>query len=168
MLAMLRDLIRHKAFANTALLVAIRRHQPAAQDEELRKLLHHILLANRFWLMLIMELPFDQAEEARIPESLETIAQLYRKTHALELNWICRTQEADLGRSLETPFLPGRRFSVAQALTQVCLHSQGHRAQGASRLRLLGGTPPSTDYILWLKRRASPKEAMLSCEPAIT
>ena len=156
MLAMLRDLVRHKAFANTALLVAIRRAEAAAHDDELRKLLHHILLANRFWLMLILELPFNREEEARIPESLEAIAQLYRETHALELNWICRAQEADLARSLETPFLPGHRFSVAQALTQVCLHSQGHRAQCASRLRLLGGTPPSTDFILWLKRRASP------------
>src|SRR5277367_2821416 len=105
MLAMLRDLIRHKAFANTALLVAIRRHEAAAQDGELRKLLHHIVLANRFWLMLSLELPFNREEEASIPESLEVIAQLYRETHALELTWICRAQEADLTRSLETPFL---------------------------------------------------------------
>ena len=153
--AMLRDLVRHKAFANTALLVAIRRHEAAAEDDELRRLLHHILVANRFWLMLSLELPFDQEEEKRIPGSLEAMAQLYRKTHVLELNWICRAPEAALARSLETPFLRGCRFSVGQALTQVCLHSQGHRAQCASRLRLLGGMPPSTDFILWLKRRAS-------------
>jgi len=54
---------------------------------------------------------------------------------------------------VETPFLPGSHFSVAQALTQVCLHSQGHRAQCATRLRLLGGTPPATDFILWVKDR---------------
>jgi uncharacterized damage-inducible protein DinB len=153
MLAMLRDLIRHKAFANTKLLIAIRRHQAAAQDDELRSLLHHVLVANRFWLALSLELPFDPEKETPVPESLEAIAALYRTTHSLELNWICRAQQADLARSLETPFLPGRRFSVAQALMQVCLHSQGHRAQCGSRLRLLGGTPPSTDFILWLKDR---------------
>jgi len=155
MLAILRDLVRHKAFANTALLIAIRRHQAAAQDDELRKLLHHILLANRFWLMLSLELPFDRDEEARLPESLDSLAALYRKTHALELNWICGAQEADLTRVVETPFLPGSRFSVAQALMQVCMHSQGHRAQCATRLRLLGGTPPITDFILWVKTRAA-------------
>ena len=155
MLAILRDLVRHKAFANTALLIAIRRHQAAAQDDELRKLLHHILLANRFWLMLSLELPFDRDEEARLPESLDSLAALYRKTHALELNWICGAQEADLTRVVETPFLPGSCFSVAQALMQVCMHSQGHRAQCATRLRLLGGTPPITDFILWVKTRAA-------------
>lgn len=49
---MLRDLIHHKGYANASLLKAIRQHEPAAQDPELRKLLHHITLANRFWLRL--------------------------------------------------------------------------------------------------------------------
>jgi uncharacterized damage-inducible protein DinB len=54
---------------------------------------------------------------------------------------------------LETPFIPGRSFSVAQALTQVCFHSHGHRAQCSMRLRLLGGTPPAMDFLHWLGER---------------
>ena len=46
--------------------------------------------------------------------------------------------------------------SVVQAMMQVCLHSHGHRAQCAVRLRLLGGTPPNMDFILWLKERPAP------------
>jgi uncharacterized damage-inducible protein DinB len=34
---------------------------------------------------------------------------------------------------------------------QICLHSQGHRAQCASKLRALGGVPPVLDYVLWIK-----------------
>jgi hypothetical protein len=52
MLAMLQDLLRHKGHANACLLKAIRQHEPAAQDRQLRELLHHIIVANRFWLSL--------------------------------------------------------------------------------------------------------------------
>src|SRR5262245_23353885 len=138
MIIMLQDLIHHKGFANAALLKAIRQHEMAAHDEELRKILHHILLANRFWLMLSLAQSFAVDEESRVPESLDVIASLYRETYEKEKEWISRIQEPDLARSLETPFIPGFSCSVAQALMQVCMHSHGHRAQCAARLRLLG------------------------------
>ena len=47
MLTMLQDLVQHKGFADAALLRAIREHDKAAQDQDLRRLLHHSLLANR-------------------------------------------------------------------------------------------------------------------------
>jgi len=149
----LQDLVRHKAYANAALLSAIRRHQAAAQDDELRKLLHHIILANRFWIALILDAPFQLDEESRVPESLEAITEQYEKSHALELEWISGAHETDLARMLETSFLPERTFSVAQALTQVCLHSHGHRAQCSMRLRQLGGTPPAMDFLEWVWER---------------
>ena len=153
MLTLLQDLVRHKAFANAQLLRAVREHTAAAQDEELRRLLHHVILANRFWLTLVLGLPFKHEEETRNPGSFEAIAEQYRETHTLELEWISGAQEADLARRLETPFIPGRTFSVAEALTQVCLHSHGHRAQCLMRLRLMGGVPPAMDFVLWLEKR---------------
>ena len=60
----------------------------------------------------------------------------------------------DLEHVLESPQIPGGRCSVAQAWMQVCLHSHGHRAQAAKRLRRLGGEPPATDFILWLAHRS--------------
>ena len=153
---MLQDLIHHKGHANAALLKAIRQHETAAQDPELRKLLHHIILANRFWLCLSLGLPFAVEAESQVPDSLEAIAVLYRETHAQEVEWIAQVQDAELARTLETPFIPGHSYTVAQALMQVCLHSHGHRAQCATRLRLLGGAPPSMDFILWLKERPAP------------
>lgn len=154
---MLRDLVQHKWHANASLLKAIRQHDTAAQDEELRKTLHHILVANRYWLLLSLGTPFDQEQEARIPESIAEMTALYAKTYVLELDWISRLQEPDLARTLETPFLPGSIFSIPEALLQVCMHSHGHRAQCASRLRLLGGTPPAMDFIGWLKERPEPE-----------
>jgi len=153
MLALLQDLISHKAFANAALLRATSRHEGAAHDGELRKLLHHVILANRFWLALCLGLPFRIEEESRIPASLEAIANRYRETHTLELEWMSGAQERDLARMLESPLIPVRSCSVAQALMQVCLHSHGHRAQCSMRFRLLGGTPPAMDFFVWLKER---------------
>jgi len=156
MIAMLKDLIRHKVHANTALLKAIQQHEKAAQDEELLKLLHHILLANRFWFTLSLGCEFKVEKESQVPVSLNTLAAHYRDTHEEELKWISQIQEADLARKLETPFIPGYSFSVAEGMMQVCMHSQGHRSQCATRLRLLGGTPPAMDFILWLKERPKP------------
>ncbi len=153
MLALLKDLIRHKGYANSALLSAVRQHEKAAQDRELRELLHHIILANRFWLSLTLELPFAREAEASVPESIEAVATLYRETYELEMKWIAQLEEPALTRILETPRLPGRTFSVAQAFIQVCMHSHGHRAQCATMLRSLGGKPPWMDFILWLNER---------------
>ena len=43
------------------------------------------------------------------------------------------------------------RSSFRDALMQVVMHSEHHRAQVAMRLRALGGTPPVTDYIVWVR-----------------
>jgi uncharacterized damage-inducible protein DinB len=156
MLGMLRDLVHHKAWASAALLNAIRDNETAAADENLRALLHHIILANRFWLLSCLGQSFDIDAESRAQESLDAIADQYRTTHAQEWEWIAHAMEPDLARVLDDPLIPGGRCSVAQAYMQVCMHSQGHRSQCATRLRLLGVTPPATDFILWLRDRPAP------------
>jgi uncharacterized damage-inducible protein DinB len=156
MLGTLRDLVQHKWWANGALLKAIGEHDQASQDPELRKLLHHVILSNRFWVSLSLGRPFALEEESKVPEFLGGVAALYQKTYKEEHDWISQIQESHLRRTLETPFIPGRTFSVAEAQLQACLHSQGHRAQCAVRLRLLGGVPRGTDYIFWLKDRPAP------------
>jgi uncharacterized damage-inducible protein DinB len=156
MLDMLRDLIDHKNYANAALLNAIAENDQASADTELRDLLHHIILANRFWIALLADQPFDVNKESRVPESLQAIAALYRETHEREVQWISCLQNPDVDRKVVTPFIPDRSFSLAQAVMQVCLHSHGHRAQCTAKLRALGGNPPPMDFIAWLKDRPAP------------
>ena len=119
MLVMLKDLIHHKGYANASLLKAIQQHKTAAQDTELRKLLHHIILANRFWLRLSLELPFAVEEESRIPESLEAVAAQYR---AMARHW---TRVADsyefnvhLERFLQDTYKRGWPFDLFHGLLQ--------------------------------------------------
>ena len=60
------ELVRHKWHANAAYLASVYEHEPTRHDEELRKLLHHILIANRFWLFLTLGKEFDRETEARL------------------------------------------------------------------------------------------------------
>lgn len=150
MLEQMRDLVRHKVYANTQLLTAIGSCPAAASDAELRGLLHHVLVSNRFWLMLSLGRPFAFEQETIVPSTLAALRENFEATHDLELDWLARATTADLSGVIESPRLPGHRFTVAQAMTQICLHSQGHRAQCATRLRSLGGIPPTLDYIRWV------------------
>jgi uncharacterized damage-inducible protein DinB len=153
MLDTLRDLVAHKGYANAALLGAIRQSDAAATDSELWELLHHVLLANRFWLSTVAGLPFVVEDEARRSGSFEDLVQRYAATQDQESAWLATATERDLERDLEDPQIPGGRCSVAQAWLQVCLHSHGHRAQAAKLLRRHGVVPPTLDFILWLASR---------------
>ena len=154
--AMIDDLTRHKWHSNAALLIAIRQNDAAANDEDLRKLLHHILIANRYWLSRILEHEFDREAEGRIAENIDDLIARYGQTEAAEMQWLSQSSDADLDRVLQIPALPGQNISVAEAILQVTMHSHGHRAQCATMLRSLGGTPPPTDFILWAKDRPAP------------
>jgi uncharacterized damage-inducible protein DinB len=153
MLEMVRDLIAHKGHANAAMLGVIRQNGAAKSDPELCELLHHMLVANRFWLFSVLGLPFVVEDESRAPSSIDALLQRYRSTQAQESAWLATATEADLARVLESPLIPGGKCSVSQALMQVCLHSHGHRAQCARLFRRHGGVPPPTDFILWLTSR---------------
>jgi uncharacterized damage-inducible protein DinB len=155
MLEMLRDLVAHKGYANAALLNAIRQNHTAASDPELLDLLHHILLANRFWLLTVLALPFVHEAEARPSPSFDALIQRYGSTQAQETAWLKTATEGDVARTLEDPQIPNGKCSVSQAFMQVCLHSHGHRAQCAKLLRRHGSVPPLTDFIVWLRSRPS-------------
>ena len=159
MLEMLRDLIAHKEYANTLMLEAILKHPEASRDPELLELLHHILVSNRFWTLTCLGLPFDRAQETIPPATLDALIEKYDATQRDENAWMARATESDLARTLDSPLIPGARCTVAQALMQVCMHSQGHRSQCAKMLRRRGGTPPTTDFILWLANCSVPAES---------
>jgi len=157
MLEMLRDLVGHKGHADVTILAAIRQHQAAAGDPLIGALLHHTLLANRFWLLTILGRPFIAEIEARPADSFEDLVHRYATTLAAEAAWLATATEADLARVLVDPRIPGGSCSVGQAFMQVCLHSHGHRAQCAKLLRAHGAVPPMTDFILWVADRPEPQ-----------
>jgi len=156
MLGLLRDLVAHKGHANAALLAAVRRNEAATADAELIDLVHHILIANRFWITAVRRVPFIEAREAKVSRTLASLIDAFRATQDEEAAWLAAAGEEDCAATLTHPLIPGGACSVGAALTQVCLHSQGHRAQIAKMLRRHGGVPPQTDFILWRVERQPP------------
>ena len=151
-----QELIAHKGFADAALLNAVRQHPAAASDAQLRALLHHVLVSNRFWLLTIVGEPFVVEPEMQIPETFEALSLRFRETHERETAWLAGAADSELSRTLEHAFIPGGRCTIADGQLQVCLHSQGHRGQCAKMLRALGGSPPATDFIAWRVERRPP------------
>lgn len=147
---LVRDLVDHNGYANAAMLGAIRQHDAAVADRQLLGLLRHILLANRFWLLTVLGERFDLEQESPPSDAFDTLAQRFAATHERQSGWLASATEGDLTRVLKSDQIPGGQCSVGHAFVQVCLHSQGHRAQCAKLLRQHGGAPPMTDFILWL------------------
>ena len=156
MKTLIGELMDHQAWADAAIVKAIGAHAGAASDESLRKTLHHIVIVQRFFLSLFLKRPFDMAKESRVPDSLGEFETLFREVHPEEIAFARGVDEADLSQPFETPWIPGAKLTLGHALMQVVMHSQAHRGQCASRLRALGGSPPTTDFIVWLKDRPAP------------
>jgi hypothetical protein len=104
-------------------------------------------------LLTALERPFVLEDESRATSSFGALVQRYAGTQAEESSWLMVAAADDLERTLKNPFIPNGECSVAQAFVQVCMHSHAHRAQAAKLLRRHGGTPPATDFILWLTHR---------------
>lgn len=153
---MLEDLLRHKWWADATMFNAVLRCAPATQSDDVRRTFNHMGFSNRFWVWLTLGKPFDRDGETSLPESLDGVIARFRETQAEEERWLAQAHDAELARILEWPAMPGLKVPVSDAMPQVVLHSQGHRAQCASKLRALGGTPPTVDYVLWIKDRPAP------------
>ncbi len=153
----IRELFQHQEWADSALLKAVRAHPGASEDEEIRRLLHHILVVQHAYLGILWGLPFDREKDGRPPASFAELEARFRAVHAKETARAANLEEAVLERMVDMPYVEGLRFPVRDGLLQVVLHSQGHRAQCATRLRVLGGKPPILDYILWVRDRPKPE-----------
>ncbi|MEN6535707.1 MAG: DinB family protein [Bryobacteraceae bacterium] len=156
MLDLLRPLFSHQEWADRELLKAAGACPAAVQDERLRTTLFHIVFVQRYFLSQFTGGEFDVQKEMKAPESWEGLADLFHSTHEAEQMFVSSVPAAELERILDLPRLKGVRPTVAQAMTQVVMHSQHHRGQCAMRLRDLGGVPPTLDYILWLREGPPP------------
>ncbi len=75
-----------------------------------------------------------------------------RKGHVELVTTLGEMDEARLAEIIEVPwFRPPVRIARRQALMQAAMHSHYHRGQNATRLRELGGVPPATDFIVWVR-----------------
>jgi uncharacterized damage-inducible protein DinB len=153
MVPLFRLPFEHLQWADTALLSGVGQRAGAYDDEELRRLLHHILVVQRFFLSRFLDIAFDYEGEKQIPESLDRFTAILEQTHRDEIAFVNGLDEGDLARTVDVPHWPEFRPCLRDLLMQVAMHSEHHRAQCATRLRALGGEPAITDYLMFVKSR---------------
>ena len=153
MIDQMQALFAHMAWADATILKAVGAHDGAFSDDELRKWLHHIVTVQSFFLSLFQQRTFDMERWKQAPGTTGDMERLFEEAHANSAAYTARLDEAELARTVEFPVPAFKDFHppVRDALMQVIMHSEHHRAQVAMRLRALGATPPMTDYILWVR-----------------
>lgn len=153
MIELIQSLFAHSAWADIAILKAVAAHDRAFADDELRKWLHHTVFVQRFFLSLFQQRPFDAEREKQVPATVDEMERRFQEAHADGAAYTAGLDEAELARTIGFPVPAWKDFHppVRDALMQVVMHGEHHRAQIATRLRTLGGTPPMTDYIIWVR-----------------
>lgn len=147
---LLSDLLLHRAWADALSARSVLAHGPAAHDAALRARLHHMLMVQRIFLEVV-----GGASDPTPPlDSFPTIASVVDAIRAgltAEYDYVTSLTPEQLDEKIVIPHFqnPPLQVTRAEALMQSALHSQHHRAQNATRLRELGGVPPTTDLIVW-------------------
>lgn len=153
MIETIRSLFEHQEWADTKLLSAVSSHEPAALDPQMRWTLHHIAGVQRVFLAIVHGREVDAEAMKRVPETLAGIESLFQATHREWKDFVAGLTVEELSRRVTLPRFGDFPLNVEQVLLQVVMHSQNHRGQCLTRLRELGATPPTLDFILWVKER---------------
>jgi uncharacterized damage-inducible protein DinB len=149
----LHELYAHQEWADAEHWRAFAEHDGALGDKAICERLMHIHLVQRGFLWVTgprtSDFTFKKLQDFPQITGLRDYAREYHAEMAKRLKEIT---EARLEESVEVPwFKPPLNISVRHALTQAAMHSHYHRGQNATRLRELGGAPPGTDFIVWLR-----------------
>lgn len=130
---------------------------PASRSNaEYRKavaLMAHLVFARRMWLFR-MGLT-DAPAGSPFPEDtdLAKIAAEWEVVSTLWSDYLARSTDADLDRTVEYQSLDAGRYRnrIEDILTQLFGHSWYHRGQIATLIRLAGGEPAATDLVYWCR-----------------
>ena len=149
----LDELYAHQEWADAEHWRAFEAHPAALADKAIRERLLHIHLVQHGFLWVTApqraEFAFKKLEDFPSMADLKTYARhgLVQMQERLK-----NTDHARMEELIEVPwFKPPLKITVRHALTQAAMHSHYHRGQNATRLRELGGEPPMTDFIVWLR-----------------
>ena len=150
----LHELYAHQEWADAEHWRAFEAFPAAMADRAIRERLHHIHLVQSAFLWVVTDpaakFVITKAEDYSNMADLKTFGRKCQSEMAAMLDEL---DEARLAETIEVPwFQPPLKISVRHALMQAAMHSHYHRGQNATRLRELGGAPPGTDFIEWLRQ----------------
>ena len=155
MIDLIRDLYGHQEWADAELWKAIEAHPGALEDEHICKRFRHFHATQYAYLLLLRGEQADVRSFAKKfgdAVAVRAVRDQAIETHREAARFLSEIPESRLEEKFLIPWFKDPSFivTVGQALVQVAMHSQYHRGQNATRLRELGGTPPTTDFVLWI------------------
>lgn len=149
----LDELYAHQEWADAEHWNAFQAHPAALADKAICERLLHIHQVQYAFLWITG--PKGPGFAFKKLEDFPTMAEMkqYARSYHVAAGAIVRGLDpVRLEEVIEAPwFRPPVKLSRRQALTQAAMHSHYHRGQNATRLRELGGEPPPTDFIVWLR-----------------
>jgi uncharacterized damage-inducible protein DinB len=153
----LRSLVAHMEWADALTWRAVRNVPGPQTDDRLRWLLHHIHLVQSVYLQAWRGDPFVVTELSSYPD-LPAIEAWARPYYPKAAAFAASLDEARLVNVLEYPWtdLIVKQFgsvvpsTLSDSAWQVFSHTTYHRGQVATRLRELGGVPPTVDFLVWV------------------
>jgi uncharacterized damage-inducible protein DinB len=125
-----------------------------APPERALKVVGHIIGAQRVWLGRL-ETPGGDAPAPWPPMSLEEAKAAVNEMHERWNAFLGNLSPGRLDEDIVHRNSKGAEFRapVRDVLMQLVMHGAYHRGQIAAAVRDAGGTPSSTDYIAWVRRR---------------
>ena len=125
-------------------------------DATLQATLNHLHMVQHAFLGIWRDEPFDAEAIGELagPELMHWARTFYPGARDV-------LRSADLGEVATLPWgravaerlgIEPQSTTLSDTLVQVYVHTAHHRGQVSSRLRELGATPPTVDYIAWIWR----------------
>jgi uncharacterized damage-inducible protein DinB len=152
--AYIEELYAHQEWADAEHWRAFEANPAALADKAICERLVHIHQVQ--YAFLWMAGPRTSGFEFKKLEDFSGMADLKsyaHKYHSAVRELLRQLDQTALEEILDAPwFNPPVKLSRRQALMQAAMHSHYHRGQNATRLRELGGVPPMTDFIIWLRK----------------
>ena len=145
----LQDMLRHMAWADATWFSAWDRSGLQDDPDLLQRMQHTADVQGAFLMVLRGEEVLFPGE--RPDPEFQRLRALTRANHEAFKALFRDLEPEAIARTVLVPWFPGRpcRVTVAEALTQVAMHTQHHRGQLMTRIKALGGKPQNVDYIIW-------------------
>lgn len=157
------DLFRYNAWANRVLFDAV---APLPAEEYARDLksshggihgtLAHLVWAEALWLTRWRGQPNPAVPQGRDLHSLDDVRARWEAIEAERSAWLNEFTDGRLEETVRVRPTTGGEYAhtYAQMFRHLVNHSSYHRGQVITMLRQLGRQPPSTDLILYYRRKS--------------
>ena len=150
----LNELYAHQEWADAEHWRAFEAHPFALTDKALCERLVHIHQVQYAFLWMVGPRPDSfHFKELKDYASMSALKADARRYHASIAGVMRQLSDTQLEEIVDAPwFSRPMNISRRHALMQAAMHSHYHRGQNATRLRELGGAPPITDFIIWVRK----------------